>query len=108
MSDVVDATVSEVPEGRFEGDLDAVLSYDPWARKPYIVTAWIWETDPLARWMPTVRGAYGMYGDLDHEKSFKRLNKAVAYHYAIKARAETMRLRRVVVDKVESRREVLL
>lgn len=98
------------PIGRYVGDLLATLDHDPTEAKPFRVLVWEWryphwtqrdeDSDPA--W-------YEARGVIDnpvrHRKDFKRLDKALDYLFALRARAEYLIAAKKVRASAESRRE---
>lgn len=94
--------------GRFEGDLDAVLTVLRGEKKPYRVKVWEW------RWFATERGdelqwapPHILDNRFDYRKDFRTLEKAVAYLYKVRAAAELQRLRGLQREQDAERREIL-
>lgn len=96
------------PVGRYEGDLFAVLSVDPLAKKPYRVEilSWGWRHRDGAEelgWRKAIDVLDGYY----HVKEFRRLSRAVRYLYDVRGAAELGHIIRRQQKAAESRREVL-
>lgn len=75
--------------GRYDGDLTAVLTVLPGAKKPYRVTVAMWREpvwkDQEARW---VESRKGIFSDFDYEHDFKSLWGAIKYLYKVRAFAD--------------------
>lgn len=103
--------MNEGKEGRYVGDLDAVLDHDPTERKPFRVTVWEWrnwiydEKGTPPKWRTPLPAFGGK--DVPHVKEFRTLDKALAHLFEVRARAEYPIASKKIRSSAEARREVL-